>query len=160
MLATALTRLLNDDSQISAVCVGSGSDEFVRSLAASSPSIGDRVQGAGRVSAPEAALILSACDLLLQPYPDGVTTRRTSIMAGLINARAIVTTTGHLTEAVWTDTGAVALADARDTEAFVATARALLAKDDDRAALAARGETAYRELFALVAHDSRASRSG
>jgi glycosyltransferase involved in cell wall biosynthesis len=157
MLATALTRLLNDDSQISAVCVGSGSDEFVRSLAASSPSIGGRVQGAGRVSAPEAALILSACDVLLQPYPDGVTTRRTSIMAGLINARAIVTTTGHLTEAVWTDTGAVALADAHDTESFVATARGLLAKDDDRVALAARGETAYRELFAL-SHTIRALR--
>ncbi len=157
MLATALTRLLNDDSTISAVCVGSGSDDFVRSLAGSSPTIRDRVHGAGRVSAPEAALILSACDLLLQPYPDGVTTRRTSVMAGLINARAIVTTTGHLTEPVWADTGAVALADAHDTESLVATARGLLAKDDDRAALAARGETAYRELFAL-SHTIRALR--
>lgn len=150
MLATALTQLLNDDSTISAVCVGSGSDEFVRSLAGSSPPIGERVHGSGRVSAPEAALTLSACDLLLQPYPDGVTTRRTSIMAGLINARAIVSTTGHLTEPVWAETGAVALASARDTEPFVAAARALLSRDDDRLALAARGETAYRELFALT----------
>ena len=157
MLATALTRLLNDDSTISAVCVGSGSEEFARSLAASSPTLGGRVHGGGRVSAPEAALTLSACDLLLQPYPDGVTTRRTSIMAGLINARAIVTTTGHLTEPVWTDTGAVALANAHDTESLVAIARGLLAKDDDRAALAARGEAAYRELFAL-SHTIRALR--
>ena len=37
MLATALTRMLTDDATISAVCVGSGSDEFVRSLAATSP---------------------------------------------------------------------------------------------------------------------------
>ena len=44
MLAAALTRLLNDDSRSAAVCVGSGSDEFVRSLAASSPAIGGRVQ--------------------------------------------------------------------------------------------------------------------
>ena len=40
-------------------------------------------------------------------------------MAGLINARAIVTTTGHLTEPVWAETGAVALAAARDTDALV-----------------------------------------
>jgi glycosyltransferase involved in cell wall biosynthesis len=150
MLSAALTRLLNDDSTISAVCVGSGSDEFVRSMAGSSPAVRERILGAGRVSAPEAALTLSACDLLLQPYPDGVTTRRTSIMAGLMNARPIVTTTGHLTEPVWADTGAVALAAARDTESFVAAASALLARDDDRAALAARGEKAYRELFALT----------
>jgi glycosyltransferase involved in cell wall biosynthesis len=149
MLATALTRLLTDDATISAVCVGSGSDDFVRSLAASTPAIRERIHGTGRVSAPEAALTLSACDLLLQPYPDGVTTRRTSVMAGLINARAIVTTTGHLTEPVWAESGAVALADALDTESFVATARRLLAQDDERAALAARGEKTYRELFAL-----------
>ena len=71
-------------------------------------------------------------------------------MAGLMNARPIVTTTGHLTEPVWADTGAVALAAARDTESFIAAASALLARDDDRAALAVRGEKAYRELFALT----------
>ena len=49
------------------------------------------------------------------------------------------------------------LAPAHDTEAFVATARALLAKDDDRAALAARGEKTYRERFALD-HTIRALR--
>jgi glycosyltransferase involved in cell wall biosynthesis len=157
MLATALTRLLSDDATISAVCVGSGSDEFVRALADTSPAIRERVHGSGRLSAPEAALYLSACDLLLQPYPDGVTTRRTSVMAGLINARAIVTTTGHLTEPVWAETGAVALAAAHDTEALVAAARGLLTKDDDRAALAAQGEKTYRELFAL-SHTIRALR--
>ena len=134
---------------MSAVCLGSGSDEFVRALVANVPMIRGRIHGAGRVSRSDAALTLSACDLLLQPYPDGVTTRRTSVMAGLINNRAIVTTTGHLTEPVWAETGAVALAAASDTESLVAAARALLAKDDERAALAARGETTYRERFAL-----------
>ena len=157
MLATALTRLLNDGSKISAVCVGSGSDEFVRSLSGTTPAIGEWLHGTGRVSAPEAALTLSACDLLLQPFPDGVTTRRTSVMAGLINARAIVTTNGHLTEPLWADTGAVALAAAPDTDAFVAAARHLLSEDDDRAALAARGEKTYRERFAL-SHTVRALR--
>jgi glycosyltransferase involved in cell wall biosynthesis len=149
MLEAALTQVLNGGSKIAAVCVGSGSEEFVRSLAGAAPMVRGRLQGTGRVSASEAALVLSACDLLLQPYPDGVTTRRTSVMAGLINARAIVATTGHLTESVWADTGAVALAAARDTESFVAAARTLLSRDDDRSALAGRGEKAYRELFAL-----------
>jgi hypothetical protein len=70
-------------------------------------------------------------------------------MASLVNARAVVTTTGHLTEPVWADTGAVALIRALDNDAFVACARALLANDDNRGALAARGAQVYRERFAL-----------
>jgi hypothetical protein len=43
----------------------------------------------------------------------------------------------------------VALAAASDIESLVTTVRTLLAKDDDRAALAARGEKTYGECFAL-----------
>ncbi len=149
MLEAALIELLTSDPKVSAVCLGSGSDEFVRVLVATVPMIRGRIHGAGRVSRSDAALTLSACDLLLQPYPDGVTTRRTSVMAGLINNRAIVTTTGHLTEPVWADTGAVALTPASDPASLVTAALGLLAKDDGRAALAARGEKTYRERFAL-----------
>ena len=109
MLDAVLTQVLSEDPSVSAVCLGSGSDEFVRSLVLAVPTIRGRVLGTGRISRSDAALTLSACDLILQPYPDGVTTRRTSVMASLVNARAVVTTTGHLTEPVWADTGAVTL---------------------------------------------------
>ena len=94
LLEATLIPLLTSDPDVSAVCLGSGTDEFVRALVANAPMIRGRIHGAGRVSRSDAALTLNACDLLLQPYPDGVTTRRTSVMAGLINGRAIVTTDG------------------------------------------------------------------
>jgi hypothetical protein len=156
ILAVTLPGLLSRGA-CAAICVGADSDAFVRSLCDGMPALQGRVHGTGRVSAADAALVLSACDLLVQPYPDGVTTRRTSVMAGLINARAVVTTTGHLTEGVWADTGAVALAPARDTQALVATALTLLSGHDARAELAARGENVYRERFALD-HTVRALR--
>jgi glycosyltransferase involved in cell wall biosynthesis len=156
-LSASLTSLMGHGARIRAVCVGSGSDTFVRSLADAAPTLRGRVIATGRVSARDAALVLSSCDLLLQPYPDGVTTRRTSIMAGLFNARAIVTTTGHLTEPVWGDTAAVALAAARDTGSFVTLAQDLLSDEKTREALAARGEQVYLERFAL-AHTIRTLR--
>jgi len=150
MLRSALMALLTEEPELSAVCVGAGGDGFARSLIAAASSLEGRLHATGRASASEAALVLTACDLLLQPYPDGVTTRRTSVMAGLINARAVLTTTGHLTEPVWTDTRAVALTSAGDNQSFVRSAHALLADHNGRAALAARAEKTYRERFSLA----------
>jgi len=149
ILRSAITTLLREDDRLSVVCTGVGSDAFVKHLASAESSLAPRLQATGRVSTTEAAAVLSACDLLLQPYVDGVTTRRTSVMAGLINARPVVTTSGHLTEAVWSETRAVAMAPAGDVSALVRAVTALLADEGARAALAARGEKTYREHFAL-----------
>jgi glycosyltransferase involved in cell wall biosynthesis len=150
LLRPALMALLSEEADATAVCTGAGSEGFARSVVAARPSLEGRVHATGRAPADEIATVLCACDLLVQPYPDGVTTRRTSVMAGLINARAVLTTTGHLTESVWSETNAVALTDAGHTEALVRSARDLLADDESRAALAARGEKTYRERFDLM----------
>jgi hypothetical protein len=157
MLTAALTPLLQRRSDLCAVCVGAGSETFADRLVRAYPRFEGRVCGTGRLSPSDAAVTLAACDVLLQPYPDGVTTRRTSTMAGLINGMPLVTTTGHLTEAIWSATGAVALAEAGNADALVETTLSLLAAGDERAALAARGERTYRERFAL-AHTIRALR--
>jgi Glycosyl transferases group 1 len=159
MLQAALTTLLRQEPRLSAVCAGAGSAEFVNHLRSKAPALTGRVHSTGRVAAAEAAMVLSACDVLIQPYVDGVTTRRTSVMAGLINGRAIVTTSGHLTEPLWGETRAVAMAPAGDTAEFVRTVRTLLADDGARGALAARGEKTYREHFAL-AHTIARLRTG
>jgi glycosyltransferase involved in cell wall biosynthesis len=92
---------------------------------------------------------LQACDVLLQPYPEGVTTRRTSIMAGLANGRAIVTTSGPLSEPIWAETAAVALEPPADTARLASACRSLLADVDRRSALAARGALLYESSFSL-----------
>ena len=143
MLTAALTSLMEQGAGMRAVCVGSGSDAFVRSLDDASPTLRGRAIATGRVSARDAARssvrVTCSCNLTRTASRH----RRTSIMAGLVNARAIVTTTGHLTEPVWADTGAVALVPARDKGSFVALAQALLSDEKKRAALAARGEQVY-----------------
>ena len=40
----------------------------------------------------EVSVHLSACDLMIQPYPDGISARRTSAMAALAHERPVVTT--------------------------------------------------------------------
>jgi glycosyltransferase involved in cell wall biosynthesis len=86
---------------------------------------------------------------MVQPYPDGVTTRRTSVMAPLANGVATVSTAGALTEPVWRDTGAVALASASEPGAIAAAVVTLLRDPGARAALAAAGRRTYEEHFAI-----------
>jgi glycosyltransferase involved in cell wall biosynthesis len=150
LLRPALIALLRENPDARALCAGAGSDAFANDIVGSHPDLLGRVHGTGRTSAERAANILAACDLMLQPFPDGVTTRRTSVMAALHNGRPVLTTTGELTEAVWQETGAVALTQAEDGTAFVDAARRLLEDAGGRSALAARGERAYADRFALA----------
>ena len=149
LLRRALNDLLLSDVHVAALCAGSGSDSFVERIVAERPALRGRLFATGRVPARDISVHLQACDLLLQPYPDGVTTRRTSVMAGLANGRPVVTTDGALTEDVWRATGSVALAPSGDTAALVATVHELLADTTARVSLAARGSATYESCFAL-----------
>jgi glycosyltransferase involved in cell wall biosynthesis len=148
-LGDVLLRLLAEEPDTFVVCLGNGSEEFVKSLASSAPALDGRVRGLGRVMPFQAANVIASCDLMVQPYVDGVTTRRTSAMAGLINARPLLTTTGHLTEPLWAETKAVEMIPAGDIQGLVSAARRLLADDEARAALGARADQTYRERFAI-----------
>jgi hypothetical protein len=90
---------------------------------------------------------ISACDLLVQPYPDGITTRRTSAMVALAHGRAVVTNSGHLTEPIWSECRAVAIAPANDIAAGAALARDLLCDSARRDQLARSGASLYADRF-------------
>ena len=77
------------------------------------------------MDAAEVSLHLQACDLLLQPYPEGITARRTTAMAGLAHGVPMVSSSGPLTEDFWADSGAVALASRGNCEIVLAAERLL-----------------------------------
>jgi len=138
--------------------LGRNSDQFARDLEAGHPEVKDRVAGTGSLSNDALSHHIAACDVMVQPYPDGISARRTSAMAALAHGRPTVTTIGWLTESVWEDSGAVSLVplDAPD-----AMARATAALLDDRAAresLAARARATYVDRFD-IAHTIRALRA-
>lgn len=143
VLTPIVRLLLRDRADIVVVCVGRGSNLFAESIRRSDPSAASRIVATGSVAETEVVSALRACDLALQPYPDGVTTRRTSIMAAIANDLPTVTSRGFLTEPVWSESGAAVLAQAGDADAHVSEITSLLDDEPRRLALARRGGEFY-----------------
>jgi glycosyltransferase involved in cell wall biosynthesis len=147
-LETVFPRLLRSDASRSALLIGRGSEAFAGRLLAAHPDLVGRVT-AGAVAEDDVAAHLLACDLLVQPYPDGVTGRRTSFMAGLALGVPAVTTHGPLTEPLWREEQLTALTPAGDPDALAAEAEQLLADPDARARLGALGQAGYARHFSI-----------
>ncbi len=118
LLEGRLPAIMESAAKPALLLIGARSDVFCHALIARHPEWSARVHATGYVPTTVLAGYVSACDLLLQPYPDGITSRRTSAMACLSVGRAVVTTSGHLTEPLWAESGAVATADVADVEGF------------------------------------------
>ena len=149
-LARLLPRLLSyDGAGRAALLLGRGGEAMREELLRSHPELAARVHAEGTLAPEELSQRIAACDLLLQPYPDGVSARRTSAMAGLALGVPVVTTKGRLTEPLWEEGGAVALAPAGDDDALLCGALRLLASPEERARLSDAARTLYRERFDL-----------
>jgi hypothetical protein len=144
-----LVGVLHANTKVMGICVGLNSDKFVNDLIHKHPDLKDRLNASGHLSQRDASFYLQACDLLLQPYPDGVSSRRTSVMAGLAHGIPIVTNTGFLSEPIWHETNCVSLSDVNDTETFVRKIEDLLGDSDERSRLAQRASAVYAQKFAL-----------
>lgn len=129
------------------VLIGSDSDTFRSALAAQNSGLAGRVSATGTLSAAELSAHIAACDVLLQPYPDGVTSRRTTVMAGLFAGVPVVTTSGALTEHIWQEGTAVKLADVGDVGAIVTRVLELLGDPAERRRQADAGRAFYDRWF-------------
>jgi glycosyltransferase involved in cell wall biosynthesis len=130
-------------------CLGRNSETFVVDLQTRVPALRGRVTASGGLDPERVAARLRACDLVVQPFPDGVTSRRTSLMASLINGCPTVTTKGPLTEALWAEEGGVAMAPVGDTTMLVDLVVGLLTDEVRRVALGRAGRRLYDTHFAL-----------
>jgi glycosyltransferase involved in cell wall biosynthesis len=127
--------------------IGSGSDAFRSALVERDRSLADRVSATGTLDAAALSAHIEACDVLLQPYPDGVTSRRTTAMAGLFAGVPVVTTDGKLTESFWRDEAPVKLAPVGDVRALVEHVVALLEDSVERRRQADAGRAFYDRWF-------------
>lgn len=111
------------------------------------PDIASRVHATGTIALQEISHVLQACDLVVQPYPDGVSSRRGSVMAALAHGVPVVTNEGVHSEPVWGKRSAVCLVSEADAELMASAALQLLSSPERRARLGRAGRELYLEEF-------------
>jgi glycosyltransferase involved in cell wall biosynthesis len=108
-----------------------------------------RVIAPGELPLEETAALLSTADLFLAPFVDGVSTRRSSVMAALQHALPIVGTLGDSTgDLLGRATDALALTRTARLDLFADAAVSLANEPDARRALGERGRELYERHFA------------
>jgi glycosyltransferase involved in cell wall biosynthesis len=147
MLEGLLNALAADPNTPAVLLMGKGSGEFREAIVRKIPCLAAKVHAAGTLDARDLSCHVAACDVLLQPYPDGVSTRRTSVMAGLSHGKPVVTNMGALAEPFWKQTGALALAPAPDVDAIAQLLFELSRNASERDRLGRAAKELYLDRF-------------
>jgi hypothetical protein len=129
--------------------LGRNSQDFAGTIRREYPDLRTGIVVQGEQPPTAAANCLAACDLLVQPFPDGVSSRRTSLMAGLALGVPIATNRGHLTEPVWERSRAVLLVRDATPVAYLPEVEATLASPIERQRLGRAGKALYNQWFGL-----------
>jgi glycosyltransferase involved in cell wall biosynthesis len=149
-LAVSLRMLLEADGNAACLLLGDGSERFRIGLAAKYPHLCGRIYAPGRLPDRDLSNHIAVCDLMLQPYPDGISTRRTTAMAALAHGRALVTNEGSLTEAVWRESSGPILAPGPEPELLVQRAMPALKDHVLRRRAGQEGKELYWRRFSIA----------
>jgi glycosyltransferase involved in cell wall biosynthesis len=149
LLESTLLLLLDKDGR-TAVLLGRGGEVFCARLTMRYPEISGRVIAFGELPPSELAARLKGCDVLVQPYTDGISSRRSSAMAGLANGVPLVSNLGTLSESLWASADCIGLATSPSPRELCAATEAVLSlKPAERASMGQRAITFYRDHFGL-----------
>jgi hypothetical protein len=125
-LALTISSLRDRQSSVAVVCLGRGSEGVAARLSSAVPGFAGPVSGTGALTLERLSQHLQACDVLLQPYPDGVSGRRTTTISALEHRIPVATTFGVLSEPFWRETAALETVPADDPASLASAVERLL----------------------------------
>jgi len=127
--------------------MGRSSDACRERMIRLDPELASRILASGELDSEGISRRLRACDLLIQPFEDGVNARRTSLIAGLAHGAAIVTMHGPMTEPFWQVSKAVASVPVDREDLFTIEAERVLDDPRQAASLRIMSRRLYEERF-------------
>jgi hypothetical protein len=149
MLEAIVPSILKQCADVRFLFIGRGSYQWAKQFENTVPWSRGRIMGTGELKAEGIIRYIRKCELLIQPYPGGVNSRRGSVMCPLALGCAVVTHAGPLTEPIWYESGATQLVSSPNPKEWVAATRRLLESPAEREELGRRAKALYWKRFSL-----------
>jgi glycosyltransferase involved in cell wall biosynthesis len=146
-LRAIFSALLRERPELQVRLVGRGSEAFAAELARAESGAASRVSATGDAETRVVLEELARAWVVLFPFIEGATARRTSLMTALAAGAAIVTTEGWCSESIWRESDAVELVPIGRPDAAVKAVLELLSNEQRRVELARRARELYSERF-------------
>jgi hypothetical protein len=127
--------------------IGYGSEAAVSRMVGHEPGLASIVRATGTIDHSSVSAAIHACDLMIQPYADGICARHSSAAAVLAHGVPAVTNAGRFTETIWSESGAVQLVASEDPVALVRAALQVLDDQAERSRLAKAALALYDSRF-------------
>jgi glycosyltransferase involved in cell wall biosynthesis len=134
-------------SNATILLMGRDSDRFRTRFVGAHPTLASRIRATAVQDMSSVVASIRQCDLMLQPYPDGITVRNTAMLMALACGSAVVSNTGPLTEPLWQPSGAVVLAEGPTPIQIADRTLEALRDPELRASVAAAALRLYLERF-------------
>lgn len=150
LMPHVVARILDEAHDRTFLLVGRGGEAVRDFIAKERPELAARIVATGGLAAEDVATHLAACDVLVQPFEDGASTRRGSLMAGVALGRPTVANRGRSTEELWSAERAIHLTDSHAPHAFAGAVTKLLADPNLRERLTENALRLHAERFAMV----------
>ncbi|HKO97122.1 MAG TPA: glycosyltransferase [Pyrinomonadaceae bacterium] len=148
-LSEVLLQILHQRPSVYFLCLGQNAELFADTLRQQHPEFSNRLVARGYLNSRDLSCHLQACDLFVQPYFDGATARRTSLMALLHNGRPVVSNIGQYTEPVWKTSTALALASRCDAPEIAHLALRLMEEEARLPSFAIEAKGFYAQHFCI-----------
>jgi len=149
MLEPLIPPLLRGYDNRCLILIGKSSTEFRLKMIAQNPDLSEQINATGQVTEDQLSCWIRKCNVMIQPYLDGISSRRTTARAALSHGLPIVTTAGFLTEDVWAQSGAAALVPPGNVSLFLDAVNDLLANEQKRNQMGLRASGFYLDRFDL-----------
>lgn len=129
--------------------IGRNSQAFSETLQAGNANWTNRIFALDGQDEATIASFIAACDCMVQPYADGANTRRTTLMACLINGKATVSNHGPSCEALWQQHSVISLVHSQRPTDFAEAILQLCSNKKLRNGLERTARAYYWQHFAI-----------
>jgi glycosyltransferase involved in cell wall biosynthesis len=150
LMPHVVARILDEAQDRTFVLVGRGGEALRDYIAKERPELAARIVATGGLSPEDVSTHLAACDVLVQPYDDGASTRRGTLMAGVALGRPTIANRGRSTEELWSAEKAIQLTDSHAPHAFAGAVTKILADANLRERLSENARRLHAERFAMT----------